>query len=492
MHDTFNVKRVHKVNILVAIFVMALLVVRSIFGEGLTVGLETALQCLIVVVLITVNYFLPYNKYVKGSIFALVPGVVIIVLLLVEGYELSKHYLVIASLIMAALYFKKGLLIIHASVMDALFIVFYIINPENMVGSGDTFISFVSVLIIFNGCFMLLYFLTNWGRNLVNESRQKEAKAQEMLARLNTAFGNIEEGTNILDTTINQFNSNIHDMNEASRSITASMQEMAKAIQEEASNVYQVNNSMADTLNIVHETEKNSREIASNSCEMIQKVETGWNKVKHLNYQIKIVADAIGTGADTVTKLKDNMEKVNDLLENITHIAKQTNLLAVNASIESARAGEHGKGFAVVAEEVRRLAEQSSVIVKNISAITSEMFNMSNEAYVKVKQGDTAAIEGKQAADEISVYFNEIKQAFEGTNTAIQAGLQMNSKMTEEMESVQRQIEGVASISEENSASTQEVLATIESENAHMTELGVSVQGIRELSGNLSKLLVSK
>lgn len=492
MHETYNVKRVHKVNIAMTILVMILLIMKSFFGSGSEDGIKTALQCLVVFVLIMINYFLPYNKYVKGLFFALIPGIVMMALFLLDGYELHKHYIVMTSLAMAALYFKKELLIIFTSVIDVLYIAVYIINPENLVGPGDMITGFVSIIIIFNGCFVLLYFLTTWSRNLVNESRQKETQAQEMLARLNATFENIEEGTNILDTTIHQFNSNIHNMSEASKSITASMQEMAKAIQEEASNVYQVNQSMADTIHVVHDTEKNSREIASNSCEMIQKVETGWDKVKHLNHQINIVTDAIGTGADTVTKLKDNMEQINDLLGDITHIAKQTNLLAVNASIESARAGEHGKGFAVVAEEVRRLAEQSSAIVNHISTITSEMFNMSNEAYVKVKQGDTAAIEGRKAADEISVYFDEIKHAFESTNAAIQAGLQMNSRITEEMESVQRQIEGVASISEENSAATQEVLATIEDENVHMTELGVSVQGIKELSGNLRNLLTSR
>ncbi len=492
MHDTYNVKRVHIVNIIVTICVMFLLIVRSILGEGWAVGLQTALHSSVILVLIAIVYFLPLKKYVKGFFFALIPGATIIVLLLLSGYELSRHYIILASLVMAALYFKKGLLLIHAAVIDTLLVASYLIKPENIAGPVDTFVSFISVLIIFNGCFILLYFLTSWSRNLVNESRQKEANAQEMLGRLNTTFGNIEEGTNILDTTIHQFNTNIRNMNESSQSITVSIQEMSRAIQDEAASVYKVNNSMADTIHAVHETEKNSREIAANSQEMIQKVETGCNKVNHLNSKINIVTDTISNSADIVTQLKESMDKVNLLLEDITHIAKQTNLLAVNASIESARAGEQGKGFAVVADEVKRLAEQSSAIVKNISNITSEMFNMSNEAYLQVKQGDAAAIEGRKVVEEISVYFNEIKQAFENTNSAIQVGLEMNSKMTKDMDTVQQQIEGVASISEENSASIQEVLATIEAENASMTELGESVSKIQGLSGNLRSLLGSR
>ena len=127
---------------------------------------------------------------------------------------------------------------------------------------------------------------------------------------------------------------------------------------------------------------------------MLDQVDTGYDRVNMINNQINIITHAIGASVTTVTDLIANMEKINSLLEGISQISNQTNLLALNAAIESARAGEQGKGFAVVAGEVRKLAEQTDKITKDITAITAKIFEMSNEALVTVKQGDSAALEG--------------------------------------------------------------------------------------------------
>lgn len=185
------------------------------------------------------------------------------------------------------------------------------------------------------------------------------------------------------------------------------------------------------------------------------------------------------------------MEKINTFLESISDISYQTNLLALNAAIESARAGEHGRGFAVVADEVRKLAEQSSQLAKNISLITEDIFKMSEEALQTVQQGDKATVEGKKLVEHISEYFEGIKNTTDMTNNAIEEGYSKNNRITSELEKVQRQIENVASISEENSASTEEVLATIETKNNRMMELNAAIREIQNLSGKLKELLAS-
>lgn len=270
-----------------------------------------------------------------------------------------------------------------------------------------------------------------------------------------------------------------------------SVQEMAKAIQEEASSIYHINDSMQVTLNNVHKSNEAFKAISENSALMMEQVKAGYERINELNRQMNIISQAIGAGTNTVSDLKANMEKINALLEGISEISRQTNLLALNAAIESARAGEQGKGFAVVAGEIRKLAEQSAQLIQNINKITSEIFEKSNEAFDKVKQGDTATTEGKKLVEDISRHFEEIKVTSDKTNQAIEEGYLKNNKITAELEQVQRQIENVASISEENSAATQEVLATIESENNRILELGNSVQEIHKLSGRLKSLLSS-
>ena len=101
---------------------------------------------------------------------------------------------------------------------------------------------------------------------------------------------------------------------------------------------------------------------------------------------------------------------------------------------------------------------------------------------VTVKQGDTAADEGKTLADYISEIFEQIRNTSQRTNVAIEDGLGKNIQITSGLESVQHQIENVASISEENSASIEEVLATLETEHNRILELNDSIQEIQNLT----------
>ncbi|MBP7176538.1 MAG: chemotaxis protein [Thermoclostridium sp.] len=445
-----------------------------------------------VLALIIINYFLPINRYIKGLLFALLPGAVIIALFILDSYALNKHYIILATVTMAALYFRKELLTTYGIVMNALYILAYIISPEKLLGQENGLADFIAILIPFNGSVTLLYFLTNWGRTLVDEANRKEIRTNELNTELNRTITHIEENTYILDNNITQFNKNIKDISEASKSITSSMHEMATAIQHESANVNQFNEVVNATVQIVQESRTISDDIAEKSKNIIGQVELGTDKINKLNHQMGIINNAIGTGVMTVSELNENMQKVNELLEGITGIAHQTNLLALNAAIESARAGEHGKGFAVVADEVRKLAEQSAKIVREISDMNESILKSSNVAYIKVKQGDNASMEGKKLAEEILDYFMQIRQAFVSTNQSIDLGQLKNKDMTQQLEKVQRQIENVASISEENAAATEEVLATIESENSQMSELNRSILDIQDLSSNLKKLVTAR
>ena len=491
MNENYNIRRVNKVSMITIIIVSLLVILPDLLANGFKEGLDTILRGFVVVVLAVVNYILPTNKYVKGFIFALIPGIMASVLFIVGPFSLSNHYLIVAATTIAALYFNRKLLIYFSLSMNALIIGSYIIVPENVTGQEYALHSFITSVILYNGAIVLLYFLTKCGRQLLDEANAERKQADSLLESLNNTMKDIEEGTNTLDSNIKAFTENIDLISEGSETITVSMQEMAKAIQEEAVSVNQVSSSMNSTLSIVHESNETFRTISENSNLMINQVYTGYQRISELNEQIEIISRAISAGVTTVSELKVGMEKINTFLESISDISYQTNLLALNAAIESARAGEHGRGFAVVADEVRKLAEQSSQLAKNISLITEDIFKMSEEALQTVQQGDKATVEGKKLVEHISEYFEGIKNTTDMTNNAIEEGYSKNNRITSELEKVQRQIENVASISEENSASTEEVLATIETKNNRMMELNAAIREIQNLSGKLKELLAS-
>lgn len=490
--DTYNVQRVHKVSLAVTCLIIVFMVINEIIAGGFKLGLITFLRASPCIILGVINYYLPINKYVKALIFGVVPCASMILLSLLFGFALWKHYNILCTIALMALYFKKEVILAHGAIVNFLIIGAYIIKPENIAGPNTTLPVFIFALIVLNAIIALLYFLSKWGRELVIESYNKQVQAEELLNELKNTFLRLENTTGIIDNGINQLNDNISNISESSQNITTSMQEMSKSIQQESYSTYAINDAMSESLEMVNETRKISEGISSKSRLMSERVREGWNKIEQMNNQISIISNSITTANATVSELQTSMAKVNTLLEDITQIAEQTNLLALNAAIESARAGEHGKGFAVVADEVRKLAEESTRIVKDITQVTTGLFNKSHEASEKVNYGESATEEGKEIIQNISTYFKDIMDAFNETNIEIVKSMDTIEHVADSFEKVQTQMENMVSISQQNAASTEEVLATIEDENSQIKQISNFLREVQELSGQLKQVTGSK
>lgn len=490
--DTYDTKRVHKVSVMVTVLIVLLMAVQAALTAGIAAGVKIFTQGSVILVVAIALYFIRMPEYTKGLLFGLVPGAVILALSMIDGFAVNKHYILFISVAVVSMYFKKELLMIYSGIMNVLIIIAYIYSPEGFLGQKNQIDQFIAVLIVFDGVLALLYLLTSWGRELVNNSQEKEAKANQLFEQLDKAFKKIEDSTVILNQGIIVFNKNINELSESGNCITTSMNEMAKAIQEGAYSTSRVNQAMTESIKSVNETEALSRGTASMSLEMSSKVDLGWQQIEYVNDQMQTISNAISTATYTVSELQITLDKVNSLLEGINQIAEQTNLLALNAAIESARAGEHGRGFAVVADEVRKLAEQSSAIVRDITQVTTGLFNQSKDAFEKVNKGNESAIEGTKLIKNISDSFRDIKQAFTSINESIEEGLEKSEHMANKFGIIDQQMENVASISEENAAATEEVLATIINENEQITQLNNSVREISEISKTLQEIVNSQ
>ncbi len=268
------------------------------------------------------------------------------------------------------------------------------------------------------------------------------------------------------------------------------MHEMSAAVLEQAQSVSDANKTMTVTMSLVDNTTDITGSIAEKANNTLDKVTTGTRKVDEIRSQIQIIKSSIGTSAETVTMLVEDMTKVKAFLTQIEKIASLTNLLALNAAIEATQAGAHGKGFSVVAEEVKALANQSSIMASNISELVNRMSVRCNKTYDKVMEGNAAIADGEQLTKDIDLYFKDIKSVFEDTNLEIKKGLENTKLMAFQMEAVQEKMGKFAGTAQQQATSTEEVLTTIEAENDYILTISGNVKEINKLSSNLVSSIV--
>ncbi len=276
----------------------------------------------------------------------------------------------------------------------------------------------------------------------------------------------------------------------------ATVQEMGQSI-----------DSAADASSRVDEVATRAAQAADHGTRSVRETVTGMGRIK----------SAVEGAAVKVTELGAKGEQIGAIVETIDDIAEQTNLLALNAAIEAARAGEQGKGFAVVADEVRKLAERSSRATKEIAALITEVQKGTEEAVqamqlgaAEVEQGTVLADRAGQSLDEIADSVAATKNAADSITAAVNALTGASHKVLagiEEIGTVARQnaavgqamtrtadqtsgaVSSIAAIAEENSAAAEEVSAATEEMSAQAEELVDSADALARMASQLDALV---
>ena len=184
------------------------------------------------------------------------------------------------------------------------------------------------------------------------------------------------------------------------------------------------------------------------------------------------------------------VSEVKMMADSIGNIAEQTNLLALNAAIEAARAGEQGKGFAVVADEVRKLAEQSSEAVTNIQNMVSHVQN----AVTRLSQSGEDVLEfmSSNVKPNYELLMNtgiQYEKDAEFINSIIESFASSSTQMDESVNQVSGAIQNVSAIAQESAGGTEEILASVNEVTFAITEVAKSAQDQAELSQKLNEMI---
>lgn len=201
--------------------------------------------------------------------------------------------------------------------------------------------------------------------------------------------------------------------------------------------------------------------------------------VEQSSKQIKQLADAIGHSTGQMDSLKEHGQQINSVLTVIKTVAEQTNLLALNAAIEAARAGEQGRGFAVVADEVRSLAQRTQESTGEIETVIANIRKATDEAAQQMRQNEEFAIKGAQTIKDTESNLQVISRSF---SEIISKNEQINQNQCEQLQAVKdvkNMMDRVFSLSNQNRKNTNDVLSNAKSVENLSTELKTALTRFR-------------
>ncbi|PLR99237.1 chemotaxis protein [Bacillus sp. T33-2] len=374
--------------------------------------------------------------------------------------------------------------------------------------------------LILTGCIILLismFFILYYSRRNITKPITEIQSAMKEIAEGNLRqefqsnrkdeigkmFNYLNEMTNSLRELISKIADNSDQVAASAEELSASAEQTGKATEQIATTIQEVAAGSDKQIQGVEEGSKiisqlavGVQQIADNGhsinlavADTLEKATGGEKSIQLAIKQMNTISDTVNNLSQTVKVLGERSNEISKIVQVITDISSQTNLLALNAAIEAARAGEHGKGFAVVADEVRKLAEQSSSSAQQIAQLIIAIQEETNKTTQSMEYATKEVNEGIGIVNIAGESFEQIQHSVNEVVAKIEQVQSVIEQISESTEQVVESINIIAEVAEISAAGTQNVSAATEEQLASMEEISASAASLTDMAEELQKTI---
>jgi methyl-accepting chemotaxis protein len=313
---------------------------------------------------------------------------------------------------------------------------------------------------------------------------------QHMVDNMKELIKKVSETGQAVAASSEELTASADETKTAANEVTVSIQEVAAGAEDQLVNVEQTNRSIQEMDHLIQEMTIRSKEVGRSAEHTSKEAEIGNESLNKVKEQMQRITNTVTQSTEVVKTLESRSTEIGKIIEVITGISDQTNLLALNAAIEAARAGEHGRGFAVVADEVRKLAEESKRSADQIGALIKEIQADTKSAYTVMQESNESVAVGMEVVTEAGQNFSKILEDIFRIQQEIKEIASATSNIQQHSAEITKATHILEEAAQVSASSAENVASASEEELAAMEEISSAAHSLSQLAQELQDLLV--